>query len=295
MTLTRTRFLALSGFFSLLMGMATYASATASLTQVINKALPQVTLTESASTITPQGTATFTATLTGPGPSGPSGTVTFVVSDTNGNVILTSQPVAVNASGQAVWSTSLPLGTFRVAAHYAGDLNYSTGVSELASLVVTGSPDFSMSLSSLAPLKQGQSGQSTVTVAGVNGFNGDVQLTCTTDDSQVGCKFSNSVVSVAGHSQITVSTVPTTVIIAGINTIGIFALLGIIPADTRSKRLIVLLLLCSLILLCAVGCGTPHRYTQTDGTPPGTYYVTITGTSGSLTHSVNLQVLVKKP
>jgi hypothetical protein len=271
-----------------------YASADSSLKQVVNKAMPAVSVSGSASTITIEDKATFTAQLAGRGPAGPTGAVTFTAKDSRGNVIATSSPMPLDSQGRAGWTSGFQQGTYAVGASYKGDLNYlaNLAASEVP-LEVTGAADFSINTTTIAVLKQGQSGQSKISIIGLNGFTGTVQLSCSSTHPQVGCTLLNSAVSTSSTTEMTVTTQATIVKVASLGFLGIFALVGIGTREKRGKRLAALLILCALSLLMMAGCGTPRRYEQTDGTPPGTYKLTITGTSGNLTHKAVVQVIVQ--
>ena len=53
------------------------------------------------------------------------------------------------------------------------------------------------------------------------------------------------------------------------------------------------LLVAVTLALLLTGCGTGTRYIQQDGTPKGTYSVTVTGTSGTLSHTQTVLVTVR--
>jgi len=48
-----------------------------------------------------------------------------------------------------------------------------------------------------------------------------------------------------------------------------------------------------MLCLLLTGCGTGTRYVQHDGTPKGTYSITVTGTSGKLSHTQTVLVTVR--
>jgi hypothetical protein len=73
----------------------------------------------------------------------------------------------------------------------------------------------------------------------------------------------------------------------------------LIPSRLRRKRLIALITLSFLVIIivsCGGGSGSSSGggggYTD-PGTPPGNYSVTVTATSGSLSHSFNFTLMVQ--
>jgi IPT/TIG domain len=177
-------------------------------------------------------------------------------------------------------------------------------------LAPTTSADFTIAASALAPasVAAGSSSTSTITIAPVNAFTAAVALTCSVTPAATRgptCAFNPaSVTGGSGTSTLTVSTTAATTASLEPRARGTFyamllpiaglALLGT-GFTSRKKRLWGFLLGCllfsTLIILPACGGsssggggggGGGHP-----GTPAGTYTVTVTGTSGSLTHAVN--------
>jgi len=72
----------------------------------------------------------------------------------------------------------------------------------------------------------------------------------------------------------------------------IFLLL--IPGRKRRVKLAFGLVVFALLAAGFVACGgSSSSTTGNSGTPPGSYTVVVTGTSGSLTHTVNVPVNVE--
>ena len=91
----------------------------------------------------------------------------------------------------------------------------------------------------------------------------------------------------AGSVALSVTTFATTVEKAGL--LGAFLLSFL--SFKRRKHLA--LLGAVMLALLLTGCGTGTRYVQQDGTPKGTYSVTVTGTSGKLSHTQTVLVTVR--
>jgi hypothetical protein len=112
-------------------GNSNYAAATAvQQTIKVGKAAAAATLTPSATTIAPNTSITFTARLTGPGVTAPSGSVTFLDGTT-------SLGAGTLASGVATYSTTrLTTGKHSVTVKFAGDNNYLPVTSAAVSITV---------------------------------------------------------------------------------------------------------------------------------------------------------------
>ena len=112
-------------------GNANYNAAIAvSKSIVVNKATPAVSLQASATSITTGSSVTLTATLTGPGSTAPTGTVSFL----DGTATLGTGTLS---SGVTTYSTTkLATGKHSVTAKYAGDSNYLTVTSAAVTVTV---------------------------------------------------------------------------------------------------------------------------------------------------------------
>jgi trimeric autotransporter adhesin len=317
-----------AGVFTLGAGMhsitATYGgdpSFNPSTSPALNFTISQASTTTTATAIanTQGAGAVFTANIvTTSGGNPPSGTVTF----SSGSTQLGSVPViggvnATNGKAQATVSltdSQLASGQYSVAATYSGDANYTGSSSTPVALSLQ--PDFNLSFNTASPSvpAPGGTAQDTLTVTALDGFNGALNFTaasCSGLPAESSCSFSSASVTGSGTTQLTVTTTgPHQSALRGASVSRNFnlwttslglAVAGIFLAGVSSRRrrycgLFSLLVLASLITLpgCGGGSGGGGGGGVTDpGTPVGTYTVTVTAASGSLTHTASFQLVVQ--
>ncbi len=135
-------------------GDGNYNSATASLTQTVNKTTPTISVSTSGPS-TYGGTVTITTTL----PPGTTGTVTI----TSGGVTLGSGPVNPTTGTVTITTTVLPVGNDPITATYGGDTNNGPATGTTTQTVSKATPTVSLA-SSLNPSSVNQSVTFTATV-----------------------------------------------------------------------------------------------------------------------------------
>jgi hypothetical protein len=254
-------------------------------------------LTASPATITLGSQVTLTATVAGPSGNTtvPTGSVTFL----DGTTPISS--VTLDASGKATFSiTTLTAGAHNISANYAGDSTFANSVSTTVPVTVT-VPAMDFSLSSTASsgtVSVGAPATATLTVTSVNGFTGSVSFTCTGLPSGVSCAFNPAAITpVAGKTITTAVTFTKSAtaaasrsalsifpIITGLLSLGLFR-----KRRSNTIRLVVACgsIACALSLLS--GCSGHSSSTGTISTAN----VTITATSGTLSHNIPFTLSAK--
>ena len=241
----------------------------------------------------------------------PAGAVVF----TDQFGVLGSAPLM---AGTAALSTgALSLGTHNIVATYSAGSGYATSKSTAVAEVVQ-SFDFTLGLSSTSVhLPSGDYHSLMVTLLPVGGFRDTVGLSCTSVPVNAQCVFQPSSASLANGPQTVMLIVNTSQIFE----FGNQASSHNPPQDMSATRhpillaflILPLLPLCrpkqkrfshlskSLVLVIAIACATALLGLQGCGggklpaaTPPGTYTITVVAadTATSLTHSVNIQLVV---
>jgi hypothetical protein len=179
---------------------------------------------------------------------------------------------------------------------------------ETFSLVVQAAPDFSLGggKSYSQTIGPGVTATFSIPLSAVGSFSGTVALACAVTPVVTpapACTLSSSSVPVSAATPQTVmvsvgttapSSVSSQVTRAGFAWITIPSFLAWLAF--RRRRLPTRLAMILILVGCAAwaGCGGSGSHTTpVPGTPAGTYSAALTATSGSLTHSIQLQVIVQ--
>ncbi len=203
-----------------------------------------------------------------------------------------------------------------VAGSRAGTLTITSNATGITSIALTGTgvvPDFSLAPAANATVTvaAGASASLTLNIAPTNGFAGTVTFACAstgTAPSGVVCAVTPSVAIAAGGTgaaTVLFATTPRSTS-AGVSSLpgstsgrlgGLLALLMTGAAFATLKRnrrvwgVLCFVLLLSAAALGMTGCGS-SSHTAT-GTQAGTYNYTVTATSGTITHTQNVTLIVQ--
>jgi Pro-kumamolisin, activation domain/Bacterial Ig-like domain (group 3) len=286
-----------------------------------------ITLASTATTMTSSlnsqasGATLAAAIATNSGGAPPTGTVTFSAGgNALGSVPVTGSANAQTGTAQATANfidTQLANGQYAITATYNGDSNYVASSS--AASTINLQPDFTLSLNAnqLTATTPGTLVSLELTVAALDGFNGTISFaatSCAGLPAESSCSFSPASIAGSGSTQVAVMTSgPHPAAARGLAVAKDFAwwttgfgvslscvcLMGSAPKKRRWGALLSLLALAFLLALPNCGGGSSSSGSgsggaQIDpGTPTGAYPVTVTATSGNLSHTTSFTLVVQ--
>ena len=243
------------------------------------------------------------------------------LSDANG------KPLANSGLWEIVFGTgSTTTGTPATAGdpntlYFAAGVNGEKGglFGSISPAAAAGAADFAItSTTTNVSVNAGQTADVSVSLDGTNGFNGAVKLACSGLPTGASCTFSPANINLSGTNAATVTVAIATaasstpaptnpysaalggsrMVLAGILPLGLLGLAGFRKRLTRTQGALLLLLLGLLIVGGVTGCGgmkSTAPGSTTSGTPtpmPTTSQVTINAASGSLAHSVMVNLTI---
>jgi hypothetical protein len=287
-------------------------------TMVVTKIAPLTTttaLTASTTTATPGQSVTLTAKVAGPSNTGtlPSGSVTFLSGTTSLGM------GTLDATGTATLATTkLPTGSDTITAQYGGDTYFATSTSSAVTIVVA-APSFTLSVSPTSlTVEHGSTGSTTVSLAPVGGFTGQVTFACSGLPANSTCSFSPGTVTPSGSGAATTTiTIATDVNATSLAVphkkpgsgrqseelalgllLGLGGLVGARRRWGRYMQAAAMILLAAGLTLgtfAMTGCGGGSNNSGGSGpiTPSGTSTITVTGTSGTISQTATFKLTVE--
>ncbi len=298
-------------------GDSSFATSTSSALAITINPVPTIatttSLSASANTAVSGTSLTFTATVTPASGTAPAtGSVVFK----DGATTLTT--ATLDGTGKATYTTSsLAVGSHTIVAAYGGVTTFSASTSNSLPITITApiGPDFTPTLSSsTATVVHGSPATATITVTSSGGFAAATSLTCMGAPTNSLCIISPSSVTPTATTPATATlTLQTSVQSASLSTprtsllatislaatlpLGLLSLFADRRRNRRSPLILLLAFAVTTTLLFATGCGggssNSNTTPQTLTTAPGTYPLTVTATSGALTHTTTFTVTVQ--
>jgi len=245
--------------------------------------------------------------------SGFSGTVTFTCTDPASGSVCTVPP-QINAAGQVSFNITSTSGTTGATppGNYTITLTGTSGAvtaSTTITLAVTGTGTGSFTLASTAAsfaVTPGASVNATVNVTFNGGFSGIVTFTCTDPAPGSICTIPPQI-NAAGQVSFNIATTAPTVgslrrsdqgmrifyawLLPGL--LGLVFTAGSRRRSLRGMRFLGLIVALGFSTLWLASCGGNANRAPTGGTTPGSYSITVTGTSGTASSSTTFQLVVQ--
>src|SRR6185312_10751547 len=261
----------------------------------------QITPTVSLNVQAAQPLTQLTAQLQNVGPAQPTGTVQFFI-----GAAPIGSPATISVSGgvaQATAEANLAPGAQSFTAIYSGDVNYTASTSTALTVTVP-TPQFVLN----------GNGNTSVSVAARNnalfnltlapqGFNGSISFNCSGARAGTSCAVSPNPATVTG-----LANVPVTVTISNTQNarlkpvtfrppLFVFAgvLVGLFSGFNKKRRKLILLSIAAFVIVGLVACGGGSSSVGTGGgggRVPTNAVITVTGSSGSQTASINLNLTI---
>lgn len=268
---------------------------------------------------------TLTAAVTGSGTgSPPTGLITFS-NGAGGPALGTAALSNGTSSGGTVQATAtldgtkLAPGQYNFIATYPGNGNYGSSTSATVPMTLTA--DFTISNQGIASqtVSPGQTASyvNDIVITPLFGYSATVSVSCVSSAPKTTCSANPSTFSTStgvGIGTVAVTTTanagsmvrepegptpfyiqPKAIAVVAM----VLCLLLVLLAGVRRRRLAVLMLLLFILTIdiAAVGCGGGGAQSPSppppQGTPPGSYTVTVTGTVNSVVHTTTLTLIVQ--
>ncbi len=282
-------------------------STSSAVTVTVTAGVPTKTALSSSAASAVTGTSlTFSAVVSAAsGSVTPTGTVTFLDGTT------TLGTGMLDATGTATYATSgLAVGAHSITAAYAGAAGFAASTSSAVSVTITAVPaSFSLGLSSATgTVSSGSSVTTTITITPAGGFNQAISLACSGAPQGATCTISPASITPSGSTAATATmtiNAPSAMNrpwipgsprgTAALAFLGGGAFLSFALLRRRRGKIWWMQLGFALVLLGATvftGCGGGSGGSG-GNSGGGTYTLTVTGTSGSLTETATYSLTVQ--
>jgi Legume lectin domain/Bacterial Ig-like domain (group 3)/Chitobiase/beta-hexosaminidase C-terminal domain len=225
----------------------------------------------------------------------PAGSVTF---KDGSNTLITT---ILDSSGTATLTiSSLSIGIHAVTAFYNGDTLFATSTSSTLTEIVN-SPQPAFTIVTTLDTKTiiaGQNAEFDVSLTPQNGSTATVALTCSVSPALPKCAIKPLSIVLLGSGLSTARATITTISHAtsssqqgmfGTALVGLMGMLVILWKKPRRLLATAAALLIALVLSCG---GGSNKSGARGGTPSGNYTITVTGTSGSVSHAITVTLVV---
>jgi hypothetical protein len=271
----------------------------------VNATLSVVQATPAVTVAAQVGTANtvLTATVANVGAILPTGTVQFFDGANAIGQLATLAPPSPGAAPQASVTVTLATGSHSISAKYAGDSTYTSASAAAVNVIISAGAVFAFDGTggnTSATVSAGQNATYKLSLA-PQGFSGTIALSCSGAPAGTTCAVSPNSVDVTATS----GSVPVTVTVSNTqnarlhvpgfgNTFvfaGVFA--GLLVGFRRKRTQFLLVLLAGLLVTGMTACGGGGG--NNGGTPPRNptnATLTLTGTSGSQSASINLSLTI---
>jgi hypothetical protein len=248
---------------------------------------------------------TFSAPITTPTGVFPTGSFTF---RDGGNPISLFTNFLPGLQGVTLSVIALTVGSHNITVDYSGDANFAPSTTAAITQVITPAPAANYSIQpdkSSVTVSAGQSATFILTSTSVNGFSGDIQLTCSNLPALAKCNFVPPLTLLAANSTVTTKLIVQTTgphaalsqpprqehysALQGPGILGSLLLCGIVLVGARRRNLGIqarfLLLFAAVVFASSIiSCGGGGSASNPTPTPPGP---TPTTPSGTTTFSVS--------